>query len=224
MSTTAVSYHSMSMAVLKVMLESHGCDTTGKKKVMEERLEAKMNELQTARRSTALRTQVVSAASTSELDRASAEIRAWHANGSALAKRLAVALDGTESVLQQQAASASAAGGGASAPILAQARCALEAIQALQSRRAHAEPYRQAVQACTQLSVHAESAAESARGGLNESCPLLELLQRNDVRSDILGEQNLGIVELYCLRRVSKVCKVWATESLRRCVIICLKL
>jgi hypothetical protein len=149
-SPTSVNYGSMSTPAIKAVLESHGCDTAGKKQVLVVRLAAKMDELARARTAVALRTVVVSAASTSELDRASAEMRAWHANGSALAQRLAAALSGTESVLQQ---SDGAAPAGSASAILAQARGAVDAIQAQQARRALSEPYRQVVQACAQLSV-----------------------------------------------------------------------
>ena len=75
-SPSEINYDSMSMSVLKIMLESHGCDTSGKKAVLVQRLSDKVVALERARRSTAVRTVVVSAASTSELDRASAEMRA----------------------------------------------------------------------------------------------------------------------------------------------------
>ena len=50
---------------------------------------------------------------------------------------------------------------GSSGAILAQARSAVMAIQAQQGQRALAEPYKQAVQACAQLSVVRRAFAQS---------------------------------------------------------------
>jgi SWI/SNF-related matrix-associated actin-dependent regulator 1 of chromatin subfamily A len=50
---------------------------------------------------------------------------------------------------------------------------------------------------------------------MNETCPLLGLLQRSDLRPDLLNQLVLGIIALCSLRRVCKVLNRWATESLR---------
>ena len=66
-SPSEINYNSMSMPVLEIMLESHGCDTSGKKAVLAQRLSDKVIELERARRSAAVRSVLVSTASTSEL-------------------------------------------------------------------------------------------------------------------------------------------------------------
>ena len=96
----AVNLSSTPMPVLKAMLASHGCDTSGKKAELVERLKGKLVEVEIQQRASAIRTTVVSAASTSELDRVAAELRAWRANGPALVTRLGAALQGTELVLR----------------------------------------------------------------------------------------------------------------------------
>ena len=59
------------------------------------------------------------------------------------------------------------------------------------------------------------AAAHPLRRAWNEiSCPLLEMLHRNDVRQSVLNPDVWGLVGLWRLRAVSSVFRTWVRESL----------
>ena len=75
-------------------------------------------------------------------------------------------------------------------------------------------PYVQLGQLCAQLTARTINAAENTRSMMNDTCPLLALINQDDVRTLLLNPMHLGLVALWRLRRVSRVFRSFVATAL----------
>ena len=214
----AVSFGGLSIKMVKALLSSHGCLTTGNKDELVQRLDAKVAEIAHNARETELRgdkADSVSVSSTTALVDSVSAVVAWRDQLPAIIQRVESAIDGAKELLE--GGSAAQAQAHSNGQLVKEAAGALAEIRQVQGRRAASEPVARLDQVCGQLSARAEQAALSVRGSLNDTCSVCVLLQRNDVRSLIFTPARLGgLCGLWRLRRVCKFWRVWLMEVLQQ--------
>jgi SWI/SNF-related matrix-associated actin-dependent regulator 1 of chromatin subfamily A len=165
----------------------------------------------------AQRSAEVCATSTLELEEAVAGIRDWHSTGPVVAARLAAALESSSRLLDAQSGQSSSAAAAAPtqhALLIADAKACLSAIQQQQKRQGWNQPFERLVQSCQQLTARTVCAAAAVRTGMNSGCPLMQLLEHDDVRALILSPKNMGLVASGRLCRVSRSLRTWVEAAM----------